>query len=343
MFFSGSDIGIDLGTASVLVFVKGKGIVLKEPSVVAIREDNGKVIAIGEEARDMIGRNPLNYRIIRPLRGGVIADYEVTLILLKYLIGKVCGKRAFFKPRVAVCIPAKVTNVEKRAVIEACIEAGAKSTFLVEEPMAAAIGAGLDVAEPIGNMVVDIGGGTTDVAVTSLGGMVVCQSIKVGGDNCDDAIIRYVRKVYNLMIGERTAEYIKMTIGTAYMGDEDFDNRKIEVSGRDLISGLPRTVVVSSEDTERALAEPIGLIVDCTKGTLEVTPPELAVDISENGIMMTGGGAMLKGLDRLLRDVTGIPVYVADNPVDCVAQGTGKMLDMLDSLRVKDQGHRRLR
>ncbi len=333
MFWSGVDIGVDLGTSSVLVYVADKGIVVNETSVVAVEKDANKVVAIGDDAREMIGRNPSNYKIVRPLKDGVIADYEVTLVMLKYLIGKVCGKRPLFKPRVAVCIPAKITTVERRAVIEATLEAGARQTYLVEEPMAAAIGSGLDVSEPIGNMIVDIGGGTTDVAVISLGGMVLSQSIKVGGDNCDDAIIRYVRKKYNLMIGERTAQNVKVSIGEAYVENREFENKSMEVRGRDLLTGLPKTEIVTSEDIAKALMEPVDLMIGCAREVLENTPPELAVDVSQNGIIMTGGGSLLKGLDRLLMEVTGIPVHVAEDPVTCVVRGTGKMLETLNKLK----------
>ncbi|MHC1759724.1 MAG: rod shape-determining protein [Negativicutes bacterium] len=320
------DIGIDLGTATILVYIKGQGIVLNEPSVVAKDVDSGRILAIGEEARRMIGRTPGNIVAVRPLREGVIADYENTEQMLRYFIEKVAGKALFFKPRIMVCVPSGVTTVEKRAVMEASIQAGAKETYLIEEPLAAALGAGLDIAEPCGAMVVDIGGGTTDVAVLSLGGIVVSSSIRVAGDMFDDAIIRYMRKEQKLMIGERTAEDIKIKIGTAYT---DLRKESMEVRGRDLVSGMPKTVVVTSAEVRQALAEPIGLIVDCVKNVLERTPPELASDIIDRGIVMTGGGAMLHGLDILLTKQTNIPCHLADDPTSCVARGTGIALDSL--------------
>ena len=323
------DIGIDLGTATILVYIKGQGIVLNEPSVVAKDLDSGRILAIGEEARRMIGRTPGNIVAVRPLREGVIADYENTEQMLRYFIEKVAGKALFFKPRVMVCVPSGVTTVEKRAVLEAAIQAGAKETYLIEEPLAAALGAGLDIAEPCGSMVVDIGGGTTDVAVISLGGIVVSSSIRIAGDMFDDAIIRYMRKEQKLMIGERTAEDIKIKIGTAYT---DLRNESMEVRGRDLVSGMPKTVVVTSAEIRSALAEPIGLIVDCVKNVLERTPPELASDIIDRGIVMTGGGAMLHGLDILLTKQASIPCHLAEDPTSCVARGTGIALDSLEVL-----------
>lgn len=323
------DIGIDLGTATILVYIKGQGIVLNEPSVVAKDLDSDRILAIGEEARRMIGRTPGNIVAVRPLREGVIADYENTEQMLRYFIEKVAGKALFFKPRVMVCVPSGVTTVEKRAVLEAAIQAGAKETYLIEEPLAAALGAGLDIAEPCGSMVVDIGGGTTDVAVISLGGIVVSSSIRIAGDMFDDAIIRYMRKEQKLMIGERTAEDIKIKIGTAYT---DLRNESMEVRGRDLVSGMPKTVVVTSAEIRSALAEPIGLIVDCVKNVLERTPPELASDIIDRGIVMTGGGAMLHGLDILLTKQTSIPCHLAEDPTSCVARGTGIALDSLEVL-----------
>lgn len=323
------DIGIDLGTATILVYIKGQGIVLNEPSVVAKDVDSGRILAIGAEARRMIGRTPGNIIAVRPLREGVIADYENTEQMLRYFIEKVAGKALFFKPRIMVCVPSGVTTVEKRAVMEAAIQAGAKETFLIEEPLAAALGAGLDIGEPCGAMVVDIGGGTTDVAVLSLGGIVVSASIRVAGDMFDDAIIRYMRKEQKLMIGERTAEDIKIKIGTAYT---DLRKESMEVRGRDLVSGMPKTVVVTSAEIRQALAEPIGLIVDCVKSVLERTPPELASDIIDRGIVMTGGGAMLHGLDILLTKQTNIPCHLADDPTSCVARGTGIALDSLEML-----------
>lgn len=323
------DIGIDLGTATILVYIKGKGIVLNEPSVVAKDVDSGRILAIGEEARRMIGRTPGNIVAARPLRDGVIADYETTEQMLRYFIDKVVGRALFFKPRLMVCVPSGVTTVEKRAVLEASLQAGARETFLIEEPLAAALGAGLDIAEPFGAMVVDIGGGTTDVAVLSLGGIVVSSSIRVAGDMFDDAIIRYLRKEQKLMVGERTAEDIKIKIGTAYA---DLRKESMEVRGRDMVSGMPKTVVMTSAEIRQAMAEPIGLIVDCVKNVLERTPPELASDIIDRGIVMTGGGAMLSGLDILITKQTHIPAYLAEDPTSCVARGTGIALDSLELL-----------
>ncbi len=336
------DIGIDLGTATILVYIKGQGIVLNEPSVVAKDVDSGRILAIGEEARRMIGRTPGNIVAVRPLREGVIADYENTEQMLRYFIEKVAGKAMFFKPRIMVCVPSGVTTVEKRAVLEAAIQAGAKETYLIEEPLAAALGAGLDISEPCGAMVVDIGGGTTDVAVLSLGGIVVSSSIRVAGDMFDDAIIRFMRKEHKLMIGERTAEDIKIKIGTAYT---DLRKESTEVRGRDLVSGMPKTVVVNSAEIRVALAEPIGLIIDCVRGVLERTPPELASDIIDRGIVMTGGGAMLHGLDILITKQTGIACHLADDPTSCVARGTGIALDSLGMLNshltsVRKPGHK---
>ena len=323
------DIGIDLGTATILVYIKGQGIVLNEPSVVAKDVDSGRILAIGEEARRMIGRTPGNIVAVRPLREGVIADYENTEQMLRYFIEKVAGKALFFKPRIMVCVPSGVTSVEKRAVLEAAIQAGAKETYLIEEPLAAALGAGLDIAEPCGAMVVDIGGGTTDVAVLSLGGIVVSSSIRVAGDMFDDAIIRYLRKEHKLMIGERTAEEIKIKIGTAYT---DLRKESTDVRGRDLVSGMPKTVVVNSAEIRQAISEPIGLIIDCVKSVLERTPPELGSDIIDRGIVLTGGGAMLHGLDILITKQTGIACHLADDPTTCVARGTGIALDSLEML-----------
>jgi len=314
-------IGIDLGTASVLVYLKGKGIVLREPSVVAIDKNDDKILAVGEQARLMLGKTPANIVAIRPLRDGVIADYEVTEAMLKYFINRVCGKRRLFRPSVMICVPAEVTSVEKRAVVEAAISAGAKRAFLIEEPMAAAIGAGLSVDEAGGNMVVDIGGGTSDVAVISLGGIVVSESIRVAGNKMDEAIVRYIRKTYNLMIGERTAEEIKIKIGSAYPQDEPLS---MEIRGRDLINGLPKTLIINSEEIREAMEEPLLAIVDAVKAVLEKTPPELAADIIDRGIVMTGGGALLRGLDMLLSKATGMSVRLADDPISCVAIGTGK-------------------
>lgn len=323
------DIGVDLGTANVLVYIKGKGIVLREPSVVAIDRDTNKVLAIGEEARRMLGRTPGNIVAIRPLREGVIADYDSTERMLRHFISKVAGKSMLFKPRIMVCIPSGVTTVEKRAVLEAALQAGARKTYLIEEPLAAALGAGLVISEPCGSMVVDIGGGTTDVAVLSLGGIVCSESLRIGGDKFDEALVRYVKKEYNIMIGERTAEEIKVNIATAFPSGK---TETMEIRGRDLLSGLPKTVRISSAETWEALSEPVSLIVQRVKSVLENTPPELSADIMDRGIVMTGGGSLLHGLDRLIREETGIPTYLAEDPLSCVALGTGKALDALESL-----------
>jgi len=330
MFGMSMDIGVDLGTATVLVYIKGKGIVLREPSVVAIDRDTNRIIAIGEEARRMLGRTPGNIVAIRPLREGVIADYDTTESMLRHFIEKVAGRSMFFKPRIMVCVPSGVTTVEKRAVLEAAMQAGARKTYLIEEPLAAALGAGLVISEPCGSMVVDIGGGTTDVAVLSLGGIVVSESLRVGGDKFDDALVRYIKKEYNIMIGERTAEEIKVNVGTAYPAGR---NESMEIRGRDLVSGLPKTMRIGSTETREALAEPISLIIECVKTVLEKTPPELAADIVDRGIVMTGGGALLHGLDRLISQETGIPTYLADDPLSCVALGTGKALESLETIQ----------
>jgi len=319
-------IGIDLGTANVLVYVRGKGIVLREPSVVARDTRTNKTLAVGEEARRMLGKTPSNIQAIRPLRDGVIADFEVTEAMLNYFIKKVTRNNGWFswlrpKPDVTICVPAEITSVEERAVRDAARLAGAKSVDIVEEPMAAAIGAGLPIDGPSGNMVVDIGGGTTDVAVISLGGIVVSQSIRVAGNKLDEAIARHIRRVYNLMIGERTAEDIKITIGSAYKLDQELT---MDVRGRDLINGLPKTVNITSDEVREAMAEPIGAIIDAVKSVLEKTPPELAADIIDRGLVLTGGGALLRRLDTLLSEVTGIPVIVADDPMSCVVIGTGQ-------------------
>jgi rod shape-determining protein MreB len=328
MFALRSDVGIDLGTASVLVYIKGKGIVLKEPSVVAIDQYTNKFLAVGEEARRMLGRTPGNIVAIRPLKDGVISDYSITERMLKYFIQKALG-RMWFKPRIIICVPSGITEVEKRAVMEASNEAGASKTYLIEEPIAAAIGAGLDITQPNGNMVVDIGGGTSDVAVISLGGIVVSKSIKTAGDECDEAIIKYIRKKYNMMIGERSAEQLKMEVGCAYLYEEE---KIMEVKGRNLLTGLPLNVEVSSEDMLEALHEPVNEIVEAVHEVLEKTPPELSSDISNAGIYLTGGGAMLYGLDKLIEKRTGIVTRLAENPVECVAIGTGKSLDSIEVL-----------
>lgn len=330
----GADIGIDLGTATVLVYIKGKGIVLNEPSVVAINKSTNKVLAVGEEARKMIGRTPGNIVAIRPLRDGVISDYDITEKMLGYFIKKACGKRKVSAPRVMVCVPSKATEVEKRAVRDAAINAGAKKVFLIEEPLAAAIGAGIDITEPNGNMIIDIGGGTTDIAIISLGGVVLRDSIKIAGDKFDDAIIKYVRKKYKLMIGERSAEALKIEIGTAYKQEESFE---VEVKGRDLVTGLPKNIRISSDEMVEALSESVNAIADCAHSVLEKTPPELAADIIENGIIMTGGGALLNGLDKLISKVTKVQVNLANSSVECVVQGTGEALGYLDKLDVTIQ------
>jgi rod shape-determining protein MreB len=321
--------GIDLGTTSVLVYIKGKGIVLQEPSVVAIDTYTQRILAVGEEARRMLGRTPGNITAIKPLKDGVISDYEITEKMLKYFLKKSAGKM-FFKPRVIVCVPSGVTEVEKRAVIDASNQAGAKKTFLIEEPVAAAIGADLDITQPDGHMIVDMGGGTTDIAVISLGGIVVSRSIKVAGNKFDEAIIRYMRKKHNMMIGERTAEEIKINIGCAYPLEEELS---MEARGRNLVSGLPITRTVTSTEILDALEEPVYQVVDAVHSVLEKTPPELAADISNKGIVLTGGTALLNGLDALLTERMGIRAYVAEESVSCVAKGTGRSLEWMDVLR----------
>lgn len=325
------DIGIDLGTANSLVYVKGKGIVLREPSVVAVKKDSGQVLAVGEEAKQMIGRTPGNITAIRPMKYGVIADFDITQSMIKYFINKAMHNVTFIlKPRVVISVPSEITTVEERAVHEAAQQAGAREAYLIEEPMAAAIGSGLPVDEPTGSMIVDIGGGTTDVAVISLGGIVSSGSIRVAGDEMDDVIYQYVKRKYNLMIGERTAEQIKIDIGTAY---PEVKTKTGEVRGRDLINGLPKTIKLTSQELYEALSEPVNSIMDVIKETLEKTPPELAADIMDRGIMLTGGGALLSGLDRLVSEQTGMPVYLAEEPLLSVAYGTGQVLEHLDLLR----------
>lgn len=331
MRFFSRDIGIDLGTANTLVHVRGRGIVVKEPSVVAINKTNGEVLAVGDEAKEMIGRTPGNIVAIRPMKDGVIADFDVTQAMLKYFIKKAFSKGFLGKPRVVICVPSGVTEVEKRAVEEATLQAGAKEAYLIEEPMAAAIGANIAVEEPTGSMVVDIGGGTTEVAVISLGGIVTSKSLRVAGDELDDSIIVSIKKEHNLLIGERTAEQIKFTIGSAYTLDkEEF----LEVRGRDLISGLPKTVRISSNEIWEALKEPVNSIVDAIKLTLEKTPPELSSDIMDKGIVLTGGGAYLRGLDTLISEETGgMAVSIADSALDCVVMGAGKVLEEIEILK----------
>ena len=327
-----SDIGIDLGTASILVYAKGKGIVLKEPSVVAYDKDNNKIRAVGEEARQMIGRTPGNIVAVRPFRQGVISDYEVTEKMLKYFISKAIGKRAFRKPRISICAPSGITEVEKKAVEEATYQAGAREVHIIEEPIAAAIGAGIDITIPFGNMIVDIGGGTTDVAVISLGSTVVSTSIKLAGDDFDDAIMRHVRKKHNLMIGERTAEDIKIQIGTVYSSPQP---KSMEVKGRDTITGLPKSVTLTSEEIKEALRDATTQIMETIHSVLEKTPPELAADVAERGIVLTGGGALLGGLEELIEEETGINTIVADNPAQVVAIGTGQYMEMMSKMNGK--------
>ena len=324
---------IDLGTATTLIYVKGKGIVCMEPSVVAVQKDakgGKKVLAVGKEAKEMLGRTPGHIIAVRPLRDGVIADFEVTEAMLKYFMNRVHNRKALVKPRIIICVPFGITEVEKRAVKESAESAGAREVYLIEEPMAAAIGAGLPITEPSGNMVVDIGGGTTEVAIISLAGIVYSHSVRVGGDKMDESIIQYMKRKYNLAIGEQTAERIKCTIGNAYPTE---DVTKMEVKGRDLVAGVPRTVSITSDEVREAMAEPIKAIVQAVLASLERTPPELAADIIDRGIVLTGGGALLKNLDILLREETGLPVMVCDNPVSAVVLGSGKALDHIELLK----------
>ncbi|GAA0315043.1 rod shape-determining protein [Actinoallomurus spadix] len=328
--FLGRDMAVDLGTANTLVYVRGRGIVLNEPSVVAINTNTGKIVAVGIEAKRMIGRTPGNIVAVRPLKDGVIADFDVTERMLRYFIQKVHKRRHFAKPRIVVAVPSGITGVEQRAVKEAGYQAGARRVYIIEEPMAAAIGAGLPVHEPTGNMVVDIGGGTTEVAIISLGGIVTSQSIRVGGDELDQAIISYAKKEYSLMLGERTAEEIKMAIGSAYPFD---DEPHAEIRGRDLVSGLPKTIVISAEEIRRAIEEPVNTVVDAVKTTLDKCPPELSGDIMDRGIALTGGGALLKNIDERLREETGMPIHMVDNPLDSVVLGSGKCVEDFEALR----------
>ena len=325
----GQDIGIDLGTATVIAYVRGKGIVLREPSVVAIDKDTGDVLAVGKEARRMLGRTPGNIVATRPLRDGVISDYTVTEKMLKYFINKVCGKY-IFSPRIMICVPSRVTEVEKKAVIDAAMGAGARKVYLIEEPLAAAIGAGLDINKACGNMVVDIGGGTTDIAIIALGGTVLSTSIKIAGDKFDEAIVKYIKRKHNIVIGERTAEDLKINIGCVYPKIQDTE---MEIRGRDIISGLPKTITVYSSEMVEALIEPAEQIIEAVHSVLEKTPPELSGDIKDKGIYMTGGGCLIDGLDKLLQERTGINVMVAQDSVSCVALGTGKALENLDSMQ----------
>ncbi|WP_251861642.1 rod shape-determining protein [Clostridium sp. Marseille-Q2269] len=336
MFFSvGTDMGIDLGTATVLVYMKGKGVILNEPSVVAIDRNKNRVLAVGQEAREMIGRTPGNIVAIRPMRDGVISDYDITERMLKYFIGKACGKKKISAPRVVICIPSEATEVEKRAVMDAARNAGAKKVFLIEEPLAAAIGADLDITKASGSMIIDIGGGTTDIAVISLGGIVVRASIKIAGDKFDDAIIKYIRRKHKLMIGERTAEDLKIKIGSAFPTGE---NTSMDIRGRDLITGLPKNLTVTSDEMREALQDTVRSIAELTHSVLEKTPPELSADIADKGIIMTGGGALLNGLSNLIENVNKVPVHIAENAVSCVAEGTGKMLDYLDKISISESG-----
>jgi len=327
------DLGIDLGTANTLVYVRGRGIIINEPSVVAINNQSKAVLAVGEEAKQMIGRTPGSIVAIRPMKDGVIADFEVTQAMLRYFVEKSVSNRFFsFKPRIVICVPYGVTEVEKRAVLEAAMSGGAtrNNTFLIEEPMAAAIGAGLPVEEPTGSMIVDVGGGTTEIAVISLGGIVTSKSLRVGGDELDEHIVGYVKKEHSLAIGERTAEEIKIKIGSVFKPDA---SKVIDVRGRDLVSGLPKTIQMTAVEVSNAISEPMATMVDGIKSTLEKTPPELAADAMEAGIALTGGGAMLGGLDKLISYETGIPVRIADEPLHCVALGTGMVLDNIQVLR----------
>jgi rod shape-determining protein MreB len=328
MGFFRENIGIDLGTTSILVYVEKKGIVLSEPSVVALDRNTNKILAVGEEARQMLGRTPGNIVAIKPLKDGVISDYDVTEKMLKYFIKKSIGT-SLFKPKIIVCVPSGVTEVEKRAVVSASNQAGASKTYLIEEPVAAAIGAGLDITQPDGHLIIDMGGGTTDIAVISLGGIVVSRSIKVAGNKFDEAIMRYMRKKHNMMIGERTAEDLKINIGSAYPLDQE---KYMDARGRNLVSGLPKTIKVSSSEIREAIEEPVAQIADAVHSVLEKTPPELAADIADKGIIMAGGASMLGGLDKLLQKRTGIPVYVAEDAISCVAVGTGKALEHFDVL-----------
>ncbi len=328
--FLGRDMAVDLGTANTLVYVRGRGIVLNEPSVVALNTNNGQIVAVGVEAKRMIGRTPGNIVAVRPLKDGVIADFDVTERMLRYFIQKVHRRTHLARPRLVVAVPSGITGVEQSAVKEAGHQAGARRVYIIEEPMAAAIGAGLPIHEPTGNMVVDIGGGTTEVAVISLGGIVTSQSIRIGGDEMDQAIITFGKKEYSLMLGERTAEEIKMALGSAFPAE---DEPHAEIRGRDLVSGLPKTVVISAAEVRKAIEEPVNLIVDAVKNTLDKCPPELAGDVMDRGIALTGGGALLRGLESRIREDTGMPVQVADNPLDSVVLGTGKCVEDFETLR----------
>ncbi len=324
------DMGVDLGTANTLVFIKGKGIIIREPSVVALRTKNNDVLAVGDKAKEMIGRTPGSIVAVRPMKNGVIADFDVTQSMLRYFITRAHKRTRLVRPRIIVCVPSGVTEVEKRAVLDAAQQAGARKAFLIEEPMAAAIGAELPVNEPAGNMIIDVGGGTTEVAVISLGGIVSSRSIRIGGDEMDEAIIQHIKKRYNVMIGERTAEELKKEIGSACAEN---DSEIKEIRGRDLVSGLPRNIEVTGKEIRQAIKEPVASILEAVKITLEQTPPELSSDVMDFGIILTGGGALLSGMDRLITEETEIPVHLADDPLDCVVKGTGKALEEIESLQ----------
>lgn len=325
------DMGVDLGTANTLVYVKGKGILIREPSVVALRENNKDVLAVGNEAKNMIGRTPGSIVAVRPMKDGVIADFDVTETMLRYFIRKAHKRTRLVRPRIIVCVPSGVTEVEKRAVMDAALEAGAREAYLIEEPMAAAIGAGLPVHEPTGNMIVDVGGGTTEVAVISLGGIVNSRAIRQGGNEMDEAIVQYVKRKYSLMIGERTAEEIKIEIGSAEKENNEENNK--EIRGRDLVSGLPKTITIEANEIKEALEEPVNNIVNSVKITLEKTPPELASDVMDHGVILTGGGSLLRGLGKRLKEEIDMPVHLADAPLDCVVKGTGIALEEINSLK----------
>jgi rod shape-determining protein MreB len=326
----GRDMAVDLGTANTLVYVRGRGIVLDEPSVVAINTRTGAILAVGREAKRMLGRTPGHIQTIRPLKDGVIADFDVTEKMLRFFIQKVHRRRWLAKPRMVICVPSGITSVEQRAVEEACYAAGGRSVHIVEEPMAAAIGAGLPIHEPTGNMIVDIGGGTTEVAVISLGGVVTSESSRIAGDELDEAIVQFIKKEYSLSLGERTAEEVKTKIGSAFRFPEE---PSAEIRGRDLVTGLPKTIIVGAEEIRRAIEEPVNSIIDAVKNTLDRTPPELAADIMDKGIVLTGGGALLKGLDERLRHETGMPIHITEAPLSCVATGAGKCLEEFEALR----------
>jgi rod shape-determining protein MreB len=325
-----NDLSIDLGTANTLVYQKGKGIVMDEPSVVAVHKDTNRVLAVGKEAKNMLGRTPGSIVAIRPMRDGVIANFEITEAMLRYFIQKVHNRKTLVRPRIVVSVPSGITQVEKRAVRDSAQSAGAREVYLVEEPMAAAIGAGMPIQEPSGNMIVDIGGGTTEVAVISLSGIVYAKSIRIAGDEMDEAIVNYVKRKYNLLIGERTAEQIKIEVGSAFPLEH---KQSVEIKGRDLVAGIPRTQTISDDEIREAMLEPVNAIVDTIKIALERTPPELAADIVDKGIVLAGGGALLRGLDALIREETGLPITIAEDPLTCVVRGTGKVLDELDLLR----------